>query len=80
MKQPALSVVVIGRNEGERLKRCLESVSVMEPLGGPIELLYVDSASTDGSPEVASDYGAKVIRINPTRPCAAASTHASSQL
>jgi cellulose synthase/poly-beta-1,6-N-acetylglucosamine synthase-like glycosyltransferase len=76
MGEPALSVVVIGRNEGERLKRCLESVTMMEPLGGPIELLYVDSASTDGSPEVASEYGAKVIRINPARPCAAAGRNA----
>jgi cellulose synthase/poly-beta-1,6-N-acetylglucosamine synthase-like glycosyltransferase len=76
MREPALSVVVIGRNEGERLKRCLESVTTMEPLGGPIELLYVDSASTDGSPEVASDYGAKLIRINATRPCAAAGRNA----
>jgi len=76
MRKPALSVVVIGRNEGERLKRCLDSVTMMEPLGGPIELLYVDSASTDGSAERASEYGAKVIRINPARPCAAAGRNA----
>ena len=76
MREPALSVVVIGRNEGERLKRCLDSVTVMDPLRGSVELLYVDSASTDGSAERASECGAKVIRINPSRPCAAAGRNA----
>src|SRR5215469_1530947 len=76
MRRPDLSVVVIGRNEGERLTRCLESVTAMQPLGGGIELLYVDSASIDGSAERAFGYGAKVIRINPARPCAAAGRNA----
>ncbi|MGB5063939.1 MAG: glycosyltransferase, partial [Candidatus Competibacter sp.] len=52
--EPVLSVVVIGRNEGERLTRCLESVRAMTDPGGPVELIYVDSASTDGSPERAA--------------------------
>jgi glycosyltransferase involved in cell wall biosynthesis len=72
MESPVLSVVVIGRNEGERLERCLKSVAAMHPVGGPIELIYVDSASTDGSVERASAFGAKVIRIAPLRPTAAA--------
>jgi cellulose synthase/poly-beta-1,6-N-acetylglucosamine synthase-like glycosyltransferase len=49
---------------------------MMQPLGGAIELLYVDSASSDGSAERAFEYGAKVIRINPARPCAAAGRNA----
>jgi GT2 family glycosyltransferase len=76
MSEAALSIVVIGRNEGERLRRCLDSVTMMQRLEGLIELLYVDSASTDGSVERASEYGAKVIRINPARPCAAAGRNA----
>jgi len=69
---PALSVVVIGRNEGERLVRCLESVRAMEPPpGGPVELIYVDSASTDGSPQRAAALGAVVLTVHPTRPSAA---------
>ncbi len=40
-----LGVVVIGRNEGERLRRCLESV-----LGATPGVVYVDSGSSDGSP------------------------------
>ncbi|HRD68005.1 MAG TPA: glycosyltransferase, partial [Candidatus Competibacter sp.] len=68
---PALSVVVIGRNEGERLMRCLESVRTMADPGGPVELIYVDSASTDGSPERAATLGARVLTVRPERPSAA---------
>jgi len=67
-----LSVVVIGRNEGERLSRCLESISHMRPLQGPIEVIYVDSGSTDGSLERAVQFRAKVKRLESTDPCAAA--------
>ena len=43
---PSIGVVAIGRNEGERLRRCLES------LHGRVEqIVYVDSGSTDGSVE-----------------------------
>lgn len=69
--EPVLSVVVIGRNEGERLVRCLESVRAMADPGGPVELIYVDSASTDGSPERAAALGAQVITVRPERPSAA---------
>lgn len=68
-----LSVVVIGRNEGERLVRCLESVHAMRwPTdGGPCEIIYVDSDSDDGSPERAEELGARTIVIRPEFPCAA---------
>jgi glycosyltransferase involved in cell wall biosynthesis len=59
--EPALSVVVIGRNEGGRLARCLESVGLIRGIEGTVELLYVDSASTDGSPQTAQNSGAQVI-------------------
>lgn len=39
--------------------------------GGPVELIYVDSASTDGSPERAAALGATVITVHPERPSAA---------
>jgi glycosyltransferase involved in cell wall biosynthesis len=42
-------VVVIGRNEGERLRACLESVLAMHYPRELLDVLYVDSASTDGS-------------------------------
>lgn len=70
-KQPSLSVVIIGRNEGTRLVRCLESVKAMNFPGEEVEIVYVDSASTDDSPEVATRFGAKVISVKPERPTAA---------
>ena len=68
---PALSVVIIGRNEGERLVRCIESVNAMRFSAGEIEMVYVDSDSTDGSAEKAAALGAKVIVVHPDRPSAA---------
>lgn len=70
-ERPVVSVVVIGRNEGERLVRCLESIRDMKPVGGAVEVLYVDSDSTDGSPGRAAELGARVIEVHPTRPSAA---------
>lgn len=69
--QPSLSVVVIGRNEGERLIRCLTSVRAMRWPQAEVELIYVDSASQDDSPARARDWGALVIEARPLRPCAA---------
>jgi glycosyltransferase involved in cell wall biosynthesis len=69
--QALLSVVVIGRNEGERLTRCLQSVRAMADIGGPVELIYVDSASTDDSVARAEAQGARVIAVKPERPSAA---------
>jgi glycosyltransferase involved in cell wall biosynthesis len=61
---PALSIVIIGRNEGERLARCLQSVSPARGGEGKTELIYVDSASTDGSQQIAADFGAQVVVLN----------------
>lgn len=71
MTQPLVSVVVIGRNEGQRLKRCLESIKRMDSPGGPTELIYVDSASTDNSPGLAERLGARSIIVHPRFPTAA---------
>jgi glycosyltransferase involved in cell wall biosynthesis len=68
--QPVLSVVVIGRNEGQRLARCFESIARIKTVGVK-EVIYVDSASTDSSAELASRYGALSITIHPERPTAA---------
>jgi cellulose synthase/poly-beta-1,6-N-acetylglucosamine synthase-like glycosyltransferase len=71
MNNPLVSVVVIGRNEGQRLAACLKSVKETTNPGGEIELIYVDSNSLDGSPELAKSLGEFVLRVNPQRPCAA---------
>lgn len=69
--QLLVSVVVIGRNEGARLIRCLNSVKSMHKNGFEIELVYVDSASCDQSVMHAVELGAQVIEIKPERPSAA---------
>jgi len=61
-----MGVIAIGRNEGERLKQCLGSV----PAGVPI--VYVDSASSDGSAEFARSIGAMVIELDLAIPFTAA--------
>lgn len=62
-----LGVVVIGRNEGERLARCLRSV-----LGQADAVVYVDSGSTDGSVALARDLGAQVVDLDLSLPFTAA--------
>jgi GT2 family glycosyltransferase len=61
-----VGVVVIGRNEGERLIRCLESV----PRGVPV--VYVDSGSSDGSVAEARSLGAEVVELCMATPFTAA--------
>ncbi len=68
---PPISVVVVGRNEGERLVRCLESVRACDYPADRIELIYVDSLSSDGSIERAAALGARVIAL-PQGPLSAA--------
>jgi glycosyltransferase involved in cell wall biosynthesis len=65
-----VSVVVIGRNEGERLRRCLRSVFGMGR-DFALEVIYVDSGSTDGSVALAEAEGAQTIALKPERPSAA---------
>jgi glycosyltransferase involved in cell wall biosynthesis len=69
--QLLISVVVIGRNEGERLRRCLQSVLSMAHDNFQTEIIYVDSGSTDGSVSLAEAMGAKAIALQPERPTAA---------
>jgi glycosyltransferase involved in cell wall biosynthesis len=68
---PALSVVVIGRNEGQRLVRCLESIASIRGAHEHIEIIYVDSASSDGSPATAARMGAQTVALDVTHPTAA---------
>lgn len=66
-----VSVVVIGRNEGERLARCLASVQAARWDGVPFELIYVDSRSGDDSVARAAAMGAAVRVLDDASPCAA---------
>jgi GT2 family glycosyltransferase len=65
--EKGVAAVAIGRNEGERLVRCLDS------LAGRVEVLvYVDSGSADGSVERARERGAALVELDPTQPFTAA--------
>lgn len=63
----SVGVVVIGRNEGERLQRCLASV-----VGQACAVVYVDSGSTDGSLVLASRMGASIVALDLAQPFTAA--------
>ena len=56
MPEVALSMIV--RNEAQTLRRCLESVR-----GAVKEMVIGDTGSTDGTPSIAREYGARVIEI-----------------
>ncbi len=58
-----VGVVVIGRNEGDRLKRCLRSLRDDCPV-----MVYVDSGSTDGSAEFARSLGVDVVDLDLSKP------------
>jgi GT2 family glycosyltransferase len=64
---PSIGIVVIGRNEGDRLRQCLESLRAVD---API--VYVDSGSTDASVALAASSGAAVVELDPARPFTAA--------
>ncbi|MEW6074354.1 MAG: glycosyltransferase family 2 protein [Planctomycetota bacterium] len=62
-----VGIVAIGRNEGERLRRCLASSADLARI-----LVYADSASTDESVEAARGFGIEVVELDPSRPLNAA--------
>jgi glycosyltransferase involved in cell wall biosynthesis len=68
-QQPSgiVGVVVIGRNEGERLQRCLRSMA--DNLG---QLVYVDSGSSDGSVASSRALGVTAIELDMSIPFTAA--------
>ena len=55
-----IGIVVIGRNEGERLKRSVQSI-----LGQTKTVVYVDSDSSDGSVAYAKENSTLVIKLDP---------------
>jgi len=57
-----IAFVAIGKNEGERLRRCIASLQKESS-----RVVYVDSGSTDGSVEFAAGAGANVISLDTSR-------------
>lgn len=61
MSDNNIGFVVIGRNEGERLVRALDALP--PPTA---RIVYVDSGSSDGSVEMATARGVRVVRLDVT--------------
>ena len=66
MNSASIAVIVIGRNEGDRLRRCLASIPQ------EIGIIYVDSRSTDDSVAFAKSLGIHVIELDMSIPFTAA--------
>ena len=66
-----IAAIVIGRNEGARLERCLTSL-----VGRVDQLIYVDSGSRDNSVGFARALGADVVELTADRPFTAARARA----
>ncbi len=62
-----ISIVIIGRNEGQRLVRCLNSATNQIK-----SVVYVDSGSDDGSQKAALNAGAELVSIESLKPFTAA--------
>lgn len=58
---PKIGVVIIGRNEGDRLRACLSSVLAMNYPAELLDVIYVDSSSTDESVFLAESKGVRTI-------------------
>ncbi|WP_435022688.1 glycosyltransferase family 2 protein (plasmid) [Tundrisphaera sp. TA3] len=67
MRAEVTGVVAIGRNEGDRLRGCLDSLA-----GRLLPIVYVDSGSTDGSVALARSAGVEVVELDMSRPFSAA--------
>lgn len=63
-----IGVVVIGRNEGERLKICIRSLMACTGL----RIIYVDSGSTDGSEAFVKAQGFDTLALDMSTPFSAA--------
>src|SRR6516225_10405432 len=63
----AVGVVAIGRNEGERLRRCLDVL-----VGQGATVVYVDSDSSDDSVVQARARGVEVVELDMSLPFSAA--------
>lgn len=63
----SIGAVIIGRNEGARLIKCLRSVGMSVN-----HIVYVDSGSNDGSVEAAQATGAEVVLLDTAQPFTAA--------
>jgi len=63
-----ISFIIPAHNEELWIGKCLASIrSSMEKLGEAHEVIVVDDASTDSTPQIAEEMGARVIRVEHRR-------------
>ncbi|MGB3532835.1 MAG: glycosyltransferase family A protein [Microcoleaceae cyanobacterium] len=67
---PKIGVVAIGRNEGARLKKCLDSI--IKETNFADFIVYVDSGSTDNSLEIARSLEVETVELDSSIPFTAA--------
>ncbi|MGB7290867.1 MAG: TIGR04283 family arsenosugar biosynthesis glycosyltransferase [Thermodesulfobacteriota bacterium] len=60
-----LSVIIPALNERQYISDTLHAVRHNAIIGGPHEIIVVDTGSADGTPEIARALGVKVIEIRP---------------
>jgi N-acetylglucosaminyl-diphospho-decaprenol L-rhamnosyltransferase len=53
--RPSVTAIVVGYNHADCLARCLDSLVHQRDLGA-LQVIYIDNASKDGSPELAARY------------------------
>lgn len=64
MSAPVASVVIRAKDEAASIGRVISLVHEQELSGGgEVEVIVVDSGSSDGTPDIARDLGAKLIEI-----------------
>src|SRR5688500_8942053 len=59
----SISIVIIGRNEESGIARCINAAKVAADQIGGAEMIYVDSASTDNTVEIARSLNVKVLSV-----------------
>lgn len=62
--RPLVSFVIPVRNDVQRLRRCLSSITANDYRRELIEIIVVDNESSDGSGRAAREYGAIVLTVS----------------
>lgn len=66
MGNPRISIVIIGKNEENNIKRCIESVEGSLKNKLVYEIIYIDSDSTDKTVDFAIKYNISVYKLSST--------------
>jgi len=57
-----ITIIIPTRNGGERFKKCLRAIKEQQ-YAHPVQLIVIDSGSSDGTLKAAENQGAKIIKI-----------------